>query len=319
MNRDSGDIQQRILMLLQGFPSMNSSTPDFSESNRSFPKESSFELGDVPVVQERFQALLKHRLQSEIQKNPPLFPWETELLDYSSEPESAIAAGVLVGSSQSRNSVGGFGWLRHVKDLPLPVPAQIPEPILSTLLQRCQDAVQLSLQEGAKLVKAVEDLFPGQDEALNYLAGNVMMAPARSPKAATVEAPIQYEDVVPDQQMVLSLLAAREIINALSLKVSTTEPVIDRQWQTDVGLLSVHIEYIQTPVPSIRLHATLPAAGLLAVRNGELRTTAQRTTAGRLSAELFEPQPNHSYAVEFCLAGIENPLTFALQLDETSL
>ncbi|MDX2243636.1 MAG: hypothetical protein NW224_23395 [Leptolyngbyaceae cyanobacterium bins.302] len=292
---------------------MNSSTSDFSESNRSFQKEPSLELGDVPVVQERFQALLKHRLQSEIQKNPPLFPWETELVDYGTEPEAVVEPGVLI-DAVPRSRIGVPGWLRQVKNLSLPVPAQIPEPVLATLFQRCQEAVQSSLQEGAKLVRAVEELFPGQDEALNYLAGNVMMAPARSPKATTAEPPIQYEEVVPDQQMVLSLLAAREILNTLSLKVSASEPVVDRSWQTDAGLLSLHLEYVQTSVPSVRIHAILPTAGALAVRNGELRTTAQRTTAGRLSAELFEPQPNHVYTVEFYLAEIEQPLTFALRV-----
>lgn len=316
MHHDSETIQRRILKLLQGFPSMNSSASDFSESHHSFPKEPSLELGDVPAVQERFQALLKHRLQSEMQKNPPLFPWETELLDYGSESEEAVESGLVADAPpRSRGATPGWGWLEQLKNLPLPVPAQIPEPVLATLLQRCQEAVQSSLQEGAKLVRAVEELFPGQTEALNYLAGNVMMAPARSPKAPTAEPPIQYEAVVPDQQMVLSLLAAREIMNTLSLKVSATEPVVDRQWQTDAGLLSLHLEYVQTPVPSVRIHAILPTAGALAVRNGNLRTTAQRTNAGRLSAELFEPEPNHHYSVEFYLADNEQPLTFGLRFN----
>lgn len=343
MNRDSEDIQRRILMLLQDFSStastldevagfqfghtaiapmtkhpptllspqlMNSSTPDPSESNHSFQKEAFFELGDVPVVQERFEALLKHRLQSEIQQKPPLFPWETELLDYETEPER-----VAVPATAPGIAVPNWAWLRQVRNLKLPVPAQIPEPVLATLLQRCQAAVQSSLQDGAKLVRAVEGLFPGQDEALNYLATNVMtMAPARSPAATTAEPPIQYDEAAPAQQMLLSLLAAREMIGSLLLNVSAAHPTIERQWQTDAGTLTLHLEYCQQPSASVRVQADLPTGGTVTVRNGELRTLAQRTTSGRLSAELFDPQPDHAYTVEVQLASIAEPLVFTLRL-----
>ena len=44
-----------------------------------------FQMGEIPTVQERFQAILKRRLQDQIAENPPLFPWETQVVDY---PES---------------------------------------------------------------------------------------------------------------------------------------------------------------------------------------------------------------------------------------
>lgn len=344
MNRDSEEIQRRILMLLQDFsatastpdvevaprsprctaidPSvqtltelfsprpMNSSTSDFSESNPAFAKEPSFELGDVPVVQERFQALLKSRLVEEIAKNPPLFPWESEILDYGDAPE---VPGVLVDSPAA--IAPGWGWLRQVQNLKLPVPAQIPAPVLATLLERCQELVQSSLQDGAKLVKAVEDLFPGQQDALNYQANNVMMLAARSPQAPVVEAPIQYETVPPAQQMVLSLLAARELLNTLTLTLSAQEPERDRQWETDAGLVSLHLAYSQTATPSVRLQATLPTGGSLVVRQGDFRSAAERGTAGRLSAELFDPQVGSAYTVELRLAAIAQPLVFTLRLN----
>lgn len=346
MNRDSEDIQRRILMLLQDFSStaslpdvevalrshgcnaidqsvqtsldllsprpMNSSTSDFSESNRSFAKEPSLELGDVPVVQERFQALLKNRLQSEIQKNPPLFPWESELLDYGSEPEVAALPGHLTETPAPAGVLPG--WLRQVKDLKLPVPARIPEPVLATLLQRCQELVQSSLQDGAKLVRAVEELFPGQTEALNYQANNVMMLATRSPQSAIADAPIDYETVPPAQQMVLSLLAARELIHTLTISLSATEPTSDRQWQTDFGAVSLHLEYVPAPLPSVRLQANLPTAGSLMIRNGALRSASERATAGHLSAELFDPAISHAYTVELRLAEIDQPLVFTLRL-----
>jgi hypothetical protein len=346
MNRDSEEIQRRILMLLQDCPApaslpdvevarrsqgcnaidastqnlsdlflprpMNSSTSDFSESNHSFSKEPSFELGDVPVVQERFQALLKHRLQSEIQKNPPLFPWESEIQDYDNELAGVVEPGLV--SDLPVAVTPGWGWLRQVKNLKLPVPAQIPEPVLATLLQRCQEMVQSSLQEGAKLVQAVEELFPGQQDALNYQANNVMMLATRSPQAPVVDAPIQYESVPPAQQMVLSLLAARELINTLTLTLSAVEPVCDRQWETDAGVVSLHLEYVSGTDSKVRLQAALPAGGGVTVRNGDLRSASERSTAGTVSVELFDPQVDHAYTVELRLALIEQPLVFTLRL-----
>uniref|UniRef100_A0A832GZL0 PatU n=1 Tax=Oscillatoriales cyanobacterium SpSt-402 TaxID=2282168 RepID=A0A832GZL0_9CYAN len=334
MNRDSEDIQRRILMLLQDLlptaslpdveaasralgceatgqfaleqPNlltprpMNSSTSDFSESNRSFQKEPSLELGDVPVVQERFHALLKTHLRGQIEKNPPVFPWETEVLDYGTEAEPVVEPGV-------------WGWLRQVRDIKLPVPAHIPESVLAILLERCQEVVQSSLQDGKKLVRAVEDLFPGQDEALNYLAVNLMMSPSRSPSAAPVEPMISsYEAAAPAQQMLLSLLAAKEIVSSLTLKVTAQEPVADRRWETDAGVVTLQVTY--QPQASIRVQTTLPCGGTLILRNGQ-QTMTQRATPGCLSAELFEPKPGHTYGLEVALQGLETPLSFAIRLD----
>ncbi|EKQ69693.1 hypothetical protein OsccyDRAFT_2334 [Leptolyngbyaceae cyanobacterium JSC-12] len=334
MNRDSEDIQRRILMLLQDLlpaasspdveaasrvlgceatgqfaleqPNlltprpMNSSTSDFSESNHSFSQESFLELGDVPVVQERFQALLKTHLRGEIEKNPPLFPWETEILDYGTEAEPAIEPGI-------------WGWLRQVRAMKLPVPAHIPESVLAILLQRCQEVVQLSLQDGKKLVRAVEELFPGQDEALNYLAVNLMMSPSRSPSAGTAEPVISnYEAAAPAQQMLLSLLAAKEIVSSLTLKVSAQEPTVNRHWETDAGVVTLQVTY--TPQASIRVQASLPCGGTLLLRNGQ-QTMTQRSTPGCLSAELFDSELNHTYGLEVALQGLEAPLSFAIRLD----
>lgn len=45
-----------------------------------------FRPGDTPVISERSQTIIKSRLRTEIEHHPPLFPWETEIVDY--EPES---------------------------------------------------------------------------------------------------------------------------------------------------------------------------------------------------------------------------------------
>jgi hypothetical protein len=185
MNRDPENIQKQILALLQDllpnasvsdaeaisqalggnttdrsvlfeplspFPSqnMNSASSGFPGSASPSQREALFQLGDVPAVQDRYYALLKNRLQSEIEQNPPLFPWETEQYRYET----------------------GWLWSRQLKTIQLPIP--VPGDLLAKLLERCQNLAQSSLKEGAKLVQAVEELFPNQPEALNHLAGLVM-------------------------------------------------------------------------------------------------------------------------------------------------
>ena len=42
----------------------------------------------MPNVEDRLPLLIQKRLEAEIQKHPPLFPWETEIDDYdTTEPE----------------------------------------------------------------------------------------------------------------------------------------------------------------------------------------------------------------------------------------
>jgi hypothetical protein len=43
----------------------------------------------MPIVEDRLPLLIQKQLEAEIQKHPPLFPWETEFDDYEpTEPES---------------------------------------------------------------------------------------------------------------------------------------------------------------------------------------------------------------------------------------
>lgn len=279
------------------------------------------ELGDIPTVQERFQALLKHRLQSEIQKNPPLFPWESEIHDYeSSRPaypamEAGLAPEPVAAGLGAKTPA--LVWLRQLDQLELPI--KVPQAVLAQLLTQCQGVMRSSLREGAKLVRAVEDLFPGQADSLNYLAGLVMTSPARSgsttPAGANANFPGSYETAVPAQQMVLSLLAAREILSTLTLSVSTTQPMVDRQWLTELGALSLHVEYeTTTATPSVRIQSSLPCGGSLTLQGHEQQSIARRPNAGHLSVELFGLQPGQFYELEVQLTELEQPtLTFVIQ------
>ncbi|HEY9896981.1 MAG TPA: PatU [Candidatus Sericytochromatia bacterium] len=303
-------------LISQNAPSVDSSQFKFDASSQ---RKNLLKLGETPAVQDRFHTLLKHRLQSEIQQNLPLFPWETEVHDYETEStvgfvDSAVLAAPPAAVNQS---IPAHVWLHQLKTLNLPV--ALPEKLLGQLLERCQNVVQSSLLEGAKLVKSVEDLFPGQSQSLNQLAGMVMTSPARSgamqpPSGANY--PTNYESAVPAQQMVLSLLAAREIIAALTLTVSLRQPTLERQWLTELGALSLQVDYgLDATAAKLRIQGTLPCGGTLTLRGEHLEASAQRVTAGVLSVELFDLAPHQSVVLEICLPE-QKPLVFAVRITD---
>jgi hypothetical protein len=257
-----------------------------------FPVEefSFFEPGEIPAVQDRFHSLLKRRIQTETELKPPVFPWETEGYEYDAELVSTpdrVPAGVPAGVP---------AWAAQLQSLNLPVP--MPEKVLAHLFSQCQAVMQSSLQEGAKLVRAVESLFPGQDAALNQLAGFVLASPVRSgaiappmknaPGASSF--PINYDVATAPQQMALSLIAAREIIESLTLKVSPQQSV-QRQWQMAAGMLNLVAEY--------------DAATDLKGQGAEARAT--RSDAGSFSLELYDLEPNRSCLLDVQMSDREQP------------
>ena len=260
-----------------------------------------YDLGEMPTVQNRFQAILKRRLQVEIERHPPLFPWETELSDY--EPDSADA---VVESWVPPVRL----WMPQLFNISLPV--TLPENVLAQLLDACSEAVYSRRQLGAKLVHAVESLFPDQFGSLNQLAGMVLLYPSRS--GERLQFPGTYEDAASEQQMTLALLAAKEIISALTVPISSTQTLVERQWQTTVGAVTVQAEYqMLEGVPKLRVTARLPRGGSLTLRTPQASASAQRIYPGYLSVESFDLQPNHTYPLEIRFHDSEQtPLIFAI-------
>jgi hypothetical protein len=273
-------------------------------SNRfSFEESLFFEFGDKPAVQDRFHTLLKRRLRIEIERNPPRFPWETEVYSYEGELQDSAAPELVMPQL----------WTIQLQSLNLPV--SMPETVLTSLFHQCQAVVQSSLREGTKLVQVVETLFPGQSQALNHLAGMVLVAPTRSGATApprTEGFPDRYETATATQQMLLSLLAAREMIQALTLAVSPEQPKIQRQWQTAVGQLSLKADY-QPQSQRLRIEGQLPCGGSLRLQ-GEQVSQAERGDAGYLSVELPAPEPSQVCGLEIQLAAQPSPLLFAVRL-----
>lgn len=257
--------------------------------NQPLAGPASIQTGELPIVQNRFQAILKRRLKVEIERRPPLFPWETEILDY--EPDGTDGLGAL--------QVPAFTfWLPQLAQLNLPV--QLPDVVLAQLFAGCVEAMRVPVQQGAKMVKAVQTLFPDRTPLLNQLAGMVLMQPARSAQATPV-IHHPYEAATPEQQMALSLLAAKELLNALTVTVSADQPLLERQWETTQGLVSLTVEYLPRPgTGTLRIKGRLPKAGGLTLKTEQGENSAQRAYPGEVCVELIDCVPDQMYPLEVC-------------------
>lgn len=301
------DLSDPMTDLLQNSESPNPVMGSTSTSPSLFEEDSLFKPGEIPAVQDRFHALLKRRLLIEAHRKPPLFPWEDENTEYEVEPKTdEVTYPVLAGASV---------WMTQIRQLSLPV--AIPESVLTELLERCQAVLCTSWKEGVKLVKAVDSLFPGQAQLLNDIAGYVMISPARSSiaslqqESAGAELPPSYEAAIDTQQMALSLLAAREIINTLTLTVSPKQPQFEREWLTELGAFTLRAAYDFDAGVRLRIDAEFPCGGSLQFQGQEFRSTAERDDAGRLSLEIRDFAPDRVYPLEVRL-GEQDLLKFAI-------
>jgi hypothetical protein len=276
------------------------------ESSAVFIEDTSLlELGELPAVQDRFHALIKRRLRAEIEQNPPLFPWETSLWDYESD-QSALAVA---------DSAAPL-WTTQLQALNLPVP--VPQAVLLQIFAECRNVLQSSLREGAKLVRVVESLFPDQSQTLNEMAGLVLAAsPSRSGATLSASAlPESYEVANPTQQMLFSLLAARQVLAAMTLEVSADCPQAERQWLTAAGTLTLVAEYLPEAA-SLRVQGQLPCAGQLNLRGATQQASAVCTEAGVLKVELGNVYPEQTCALEVELdVADHSSLVFTLHLIE---
>jgi hypothetical protein len=262
-----------------------------------------FQLGEIPTVQERFQAVLKRRLQTQIQNHPPLFPWESQFRDYPDFIENP-----------SMGLVPGWGFTQARASLNLPI--DLPERIIRQLLEKCQALVTSSLPLGAKLVQAVESFFPNEQQTINDLASLVLRSPYRSASALKDVPNLDgdYSDLQPRQQMALSLMAAKQLLDNLTLPISATNAVVERQWLTSAGAINLKVEYqVQGKDAILCVQADLPTTGTLKVLGNGSSSMAQSSSAGCLSVEITCNQPRQPYNLEVKLTGIDQqPLTFLI-------
>ncbi len=268
-------------------------------------KSQTFELGEIPTVQERFQAVLKRRLQVEIQNHPPLFPWESQLVEYPEfVEEPAIAL------------VPAWGWLAQQSKLNLPV--SLPDTIFQQLMDKCQLLLTSSLPLGPKLVQAVESLFPEDYQLINDLAGLVLRTSYRSVDALETIPNIEkdYSDLQPRQQMALSLMAAKQLLENLTLPVSLANPVIEQQWQTNAGNLIIRVELqLLGQVMKLCVHSELPTIGVLKLEGNGTQAVASSGNGNKASLELDCLPTNQTYTLVVEFPEIEQqPLLLAINL-----
>jgi hypothetical protein len=269
----------------------NSMVGDFE----SVSTPTTFQLGEIPTVQERFQAVLKRRLQVQIENHPPLFPWESQLQEY---PDCV--------DNPSLNFVPGWGWNAQQQRLNLPI--SIPEKVFQELLTKCQGLVTSSLPLGAKLIQAVESLFPDNYHDLNDMAGLVLRSTSsRSSDSLAIASNVDadYSELQPHQQMALSLLTAKQLLESLNVSVSATNPVVQRQWLTSTGELSVQVKLQnQDKFSKLVVQADLPSKGIVKLQGNNAHAMAKSEHPGLLSVELSCTQNQQSYTLAVELEGI---------------
>lgn len=258
-------------------------------------------LGDLPAVQDHFQAVLKRRLQTQITQKPPLFPWESGLEEYPAELTNTTT----------------LPWLAQLRSLELPT--ALPEDILAGLLNRCQAIMAEVQQPGIQLVKAVETLFPDQPQAMNQIAGLVLANAAVRSTATQAETetlkaafPEGYAGANPQQQVTLTMLAAKDILDALTLAVTPADPVVERTWQTTEGAIALTATYRPGTPDQIHLAVTVPRASQLSLPS--IGQTVTQNRPGPLNLTIPAPQLNEVYPLEVLFSEVAvAPLVFAVQ------
>ena len=267
----------------------------------------SFNFGEIHAVQERFHNLLKQRFLSEYENNPPLFPWESEVVEYPAEVTD-------FSDATATSSL----WDTHVGELQ--VPGLLPAPLLKALFERCQVIARTPVKQGVRLVRAVEDLFPDQLDILEPIA-DMVLVPAYRSDSATRDALTQelasvaqdYDAARPEQQVALSMLAAQEILGALTFSLTAEKPEDTRLWVTDKGSLTLGATYTDN---ALTISAVLPEGGQLNIKSDEVEQQAKRSQLGSLNVVLTEPTVGKTYILEVLLASESVPLSFVIHLSQ---
>lgn len=308
---------------LSSYPSTSASAsligalrPSFSAASRGVlstdtrsQTAQSFNFGEIHAVQERFQALIKQRLLSEYESNPPLFPWESEVSEYPAEVADYVPV-----------AVASPLWSAHMSALK--VPGLLPTALMNTLFERCQEIVRSPIKQGVRLVRAVEDLFPESSDMLEPIA-NMVLVPAYRSSRDTQDAVIQelanaaggYNAAMPEQQIALSMLAAQEILGALTFSLSVDWPSEKRSWVTALGVLEITASYQGDSLSNqLNVVAVLPDGGQVKLCDGEVEKQAMRSQPGALDLTWAQPTLGKAYVLEVSLGDEDRALSFVISI-----
>ncbi|MEO1591806.1 MAG: hypothetical protein AAFU71_11010 [Cyanobacteria bacterium J06632_22] len=272
----------------------------------------SFNFGEISPVQDRFHTLLKNRLRLEFENRPDvLFPWESAVHEYPVELPSVASA-----------AAGTRMWMDNLRQLR--VASALPEAVLARLLEGCQSMARSTQQQGVKLIRTVESLFPNDTDLLEPIAGIVLTPAYRSADDARASAIQELESLANDydaatteQQIAISMLAAQEIMAALTLTVSETTPQLSREWVTTQGLLKLEVKY-DSDLLFVRVYC--PGNSRVTLKGDETDLQATRTQPGRLELVKAAPTIGNTYSLEVSLPDSgSRALRFSLAVLEDDL
>ncbi len=288
---------------------------EVSLSDRFSQTAQSFNFGEIHAVQERFYFLIKQRLMSEYEKTPPLFPWESELHEYPADIADPISATYAVSDAASSL------WNQHLSSLK--VPGLLPQPVLNVLFKRCQEIALSPIKQGVQLVRAVEALFPAQGDLLEPIADIVLVPAYRSDdetQSAVLEQITQladdYDSASPEQQIALSMMAAQEILGAMTLSLSAQKHEDSREWITAHGLLKLSASYIaDSAADELMIKAVLPEGGQVRLWDGNVEKRALCSQPGSLDLHWRDFSPEKIYLLEVSLHSEATLLKFAIKLE----
>jgi hypothetical protein len=240
---------------------------------------------DFSILENRFQELIKQRLSLEIERHPPLFPWETDIMEYPTEIYEEVAPSKIPS------------WLSE-----LVLPVKFPIKILSELVQACSQMIDSLDPQPMQMVKVVSQLFPQDLNFLHQQAG--IIAIAGCDRSATTTATDQelwhdledYENCSCEQQMTLSLLAAQQILNALILNISPQQPFVRKEWQIPEGKIFVKADYLIAH-QQIRVEIKAPDQGEISWHNQNKMIKVNCDTSESVTFYFTQVQENQVYTV----------------------
>ena len=126
--------------------------------------------------------------------------------------------------------------------------------------------------------------------------------------------PKGYEGASIQQQMALTMLVAKDILDNLTMTLSTDKPSVQHEWLTTQGKL--HLKAMLVGSDRLRILGQLPCGGLIRIQNDEQDGSAQRDSPGLLVVELNHSQAEQSYLLKVALAGQAetSPLKFLVSV-----
>ena len=271
-------------------------------------------VGDIPAVQTRFNALIERRLRVEIEKNLPLFPWETSILDYDTET--------------AQDETVQLSWLRRLQQIELPI--RLPDHTLASIFLRCQDLARQPLQEGLQIVRAIEHLFPNSDRWLHELTGTFLqeatVRDSSSLKDRVIELarrqsaqlPRTFDDASAPQQALLSMLVAREILQDLRFDLTANGATIERRWSLENGDLALMLAATrEESSATIQVRCEVPAACTVRLFGEMVSTVAHCDRHSTVDLALQNAIAGQTYTLEINSGQPHTtPLQFAVRVSD---